>query len=123
TDPRHLAILENYIRHAILEVCGMGGQILAPDMVVAHPVYRFHTPTGLNVVEGMEKVGALYQSYVDSRSTVIYHTDEHVAVNDDGLYTEYVTNRFWPGSELAKLGETISDPSAIYLVSNTQAMY
>ena len=42
TNPLHKAILENYRRHANLEVCGLWEQILVPDMTVADPVYRIH---------------------------------------------------------------------------------
>lgn len=123
-NPRHLAILNNYIRHANLEVCGYWHGIVAPDMMVEHPVYRFHAPTGLRVVDGMAAVREEYQSYLDDGNTVIYHTDGHVAVKDDGFLTEYVTHRFWPGRVLRRLGEKdIDDPEAIYLVSNTQAMW
>ena len=34
TNPFHKAILENYRRHANLEVCGLYEKILSPDMVV-----------------------------------------------------------------------------------------
>lgn len=122
-NPRHLAILNNYVRHANLEVCGYWHGIVAPDMMVEHPVYRFHGPAGLRIIDGMEAVRAEYQSYLDDQNTVIYHTDGHVAVKDDGFLTEYVTHRFWPGWLLRKLGDDIDDPNAVYLVSNTQAMW
>jgi hypothetical protein len=123
TNKRHLAILENYRRHAILEVCGKWEGILEPDMIVPHPVYRFHTPKGTRIIEGMDAVRAEYKSYVEQNTTVIYHTQEHVAVNDDGLYSEYVSHRFWPGKVLAQQGDDISDPDAMYEVTLTQAMY
>lgn len=123
TDKRHLAILENYRRHAILEVCGMYEGILAPDMIVPHPVYRFHTPKGTRIIDGMEAVRAEYETYESQNTTVIYHTQEHTAVNDDGLYTEYVSHRFWPGEILAAQGDDVSDPDAMYMVTLTQAMY
>jgi hypothetical protein len=87
SDRRHLAILENYRRHAILEVCGLWEGILEPDMIVPHPVYRFHTPKGTRIIDGMDAVRAEYQTYANQNTTVIYHTEEHVAVNDDGLYS------------------------------------
>ena len=123
TNKRHLAILENYRRHAILEVCGMYEGILAPDMIVPHPVYRFHTPKGTRIIDGMEAVRAEYETYESQNTTVIYHTQEHTAVNDDGLYTEYVSHRFWPGKILAAQGDDVSDPDAMYMVTLTQAMY
>jgi len=123
TNRRHLAILENYRRHAILEVCGLYEGILAPDMIVPHPVYRFHTPKGTRIIDGMAAVRAEYESYEAQNTTVIYHTQEHTAVNDDGLYAEYVSHRFWPGKILAAQGDDIGDPDAMYMVTLTQAMY
>lgn len=123
SNKRHLAILENFRRHSILEVCGLWEGILAPDMMVPHPVYRFHSPKETRIIDGMEAVRAEYQSYLNQRSTVIYHTDEYVAPCDEGLFAEYVAHRFYPGEVLAKMGDAIDDPSATYLVSLTQAMF
>lgn len=123
TNRRHWATLENYRRHAILEVCGMWEGILAPDMMVEHPIYRFHSPKGLRVIEGMEAVRAEYLSYVSQNTTVMYHTNEHIAVSDDGFLTEYTSHRFWPGHILRQLGDDIDDPDAMYMATHTQAMY
>ena len=123
TNKRHLAILENYRRHAILEVCGLYEGILAQDMIVPHPVYRFHTPKGTRVIEGMAAVRAEYESYLAQNTTVIYHTQEHVAVNDDGHHSEYISHRFFPGKILMSMGDEVEDPDAMYMVTLTQAMY
>src|SRR3546814_19380003 len=55
-NPLHWAILNNYVRHAILELCNEWRSIMAPDMMVPHPVYRFHEPQGLKILVGMETV-------------------------------------------------------------------
>jgi hypothetical protein len=123
TDRRHLAILENYRRHAILEVCGLYEGILAPDMIVPHPVYRFHAPKGTRIIEGLDAIRGEYESYVEQNTTVIYHTEEHVAVSDEGFFTEFVSHRFWPGKVLAAQGDSIDDPDAMYMVMLTQAMF
>jgi hypothetical protein len=44
TDPLHRQIIENYRRHAILEVCGEWEDIFTPDMTVEVPEY-YGTPT------------------------------------------------------------------------------
>jgi hypothetical protein len=121
-NPRHIAILNNYVRHANLEVSGLWQGILAPDMMVEHPVYLFHSPQGLRRIEGMEAVRAEYESYEKLGNTVIYHTDGYIMVDDFGFMTEYVSNRFWPGSLLRSQGDDIDDPDSVYLVSMTQAM-
>lgn len=122
-NPRHVAILKNYVRHANLEVSGLWQGIVAPDMMVEHPVYIFHSAQGLRVIDGMEAVRAEYASYEKLGNTVIYHTDGEILVNDKGFMTEYVSHRFWPGKLLRALGDDIDDPEAMYLVSMTQAMY
>ncbi len=122
TNPRHRAIIQNYRRHAILEVSGQWQGILVPEMTVEEPTYRFHSAKGLEILDGMAKVQAMYASLVDEGSTVIYHTDEHVAVADWGFSTEYKSHRFWKGALLQALGDKIDDPEATYLVSMTQVM-
>lgn len=122
-NPRHIAILNNFVRHATLEVCGIWEGIVAPDMMVEHPVYRFHAPSGLRVLNGMDAVRNEYQMYAEDGSSVIFHTDGIMTVTDKGILTEYVSHRFWPGRLLLQQKDDIDDPSAVYLVSMTQAMY
>src|SRR5690554_5066509 len=112
-NPRHIAILKNFVRHANLEVCGLWEGIVAPDMMVDHPIYRFHSPKGLRILDGMDAVRAEYQSYADDASSVIYHTDGIMSVTDRGILTEYMSHRFWPGHLLRKQGDDIDDPDAI----------
>lgn len=123
TDVRHRTILENYRRHAHLEVCGMWPEIFDPRLTVEEPIYRFHGPTGIEVLEGAAKVKAMYQDIVDTQSTVMFHTEEHIAVCDAGFLTEYVNNRFWPGEVLARRGDKIDDPGSWYLVTMNQMMF
>ena len=40
TDPLHRAMLLNFWRHVHLEGSGQFDRIVAPDMMVDHPVYR-----------------------------------------------------------------------------------
>lgn len=122
-NPRHIAILKNYIRHANLEVSGLWEGIVAPNMMVENPLYIFHSPQGLRIIEGMEAVRAEYSSYEKLGNTVIYHTDGHIMVNDHGFMTEYISHRFWPGKLLRELGDDIDDPDATYLVSLSQMMH
>ena len=120
TNPLHKAILENYRRHANLEVCGLWEQILVPDMTVADPVYRIHICEQLMVAKGMTEVAGIYRGMVESGSTVIYHTDEHIMVSDEGLMTDYVSHRFWPGDKLKEQGVELSHgPDAHYIVSQS----
>src|SRR3546814_13458882 len=96
-NPLHWAILNNYVRHAILELCNEWRSIVAPDMMVPHPVYRFHEPRGLKLLDGMEAVCEEYESYAQRGIAVIYHTEGRVEVGDYGFITEFKQHRFWPG--------------------------
>ena len=118
-NPFHKAILENYRRHANLEVCGMWEQILVPEMTAPDAVYRIHVCEQLFSAKGMTEVSAIYRMMVDTESTVIYHTDEHIMVSDDGLMTDYISHRFWKGAQLQAQGVAVEDPAKFYIVSQS----
>ncbi len=119
-DPLHWAILNNYVRHAILELCNEWRDIVTPDMMVPNPIYRFHEAAGVRVLDGIDAVCAEYESYARRGIAVIYHTEGRIEVGDYGFITEFVQKRFWPGSELMTMGDDIDDPNATYLTSVTQ---
>ena len=118
-NPFHKAILENYRRHANLEVCGMWEQILVPEMTTPDAVYRVHVCDKLLAANGMKEVSAVYRMMVETESTVIYHTDEHIMVSDEGLMTDYISHRFWKGSQLQAQGVAVDDPGKDYIVSQS----
>lgn len=120
TNPLHKAILENYRRHANLEVCGLWEQILVPDMTVPDADYRINICEQQIVAKGMTEVSKIYRSMVETGNTVIYHTDEHIVVSDEGLMTDYISHRFWPGDKLKEQGVELSHgPGAHYIVSQS----
>ncbi|WP_326543661.1 hypothetical protein [Pseudorhodoferax sp.] len=123
TDKRHRTIVNNFLRHATLEVCGLWEGILIPEMTVEHPVYRFHTPEGFTLYDGMDAVRRMYIGFVEEGSTVMYHTDAHVAVTDEGMFFEYVNNRYFKGAALLRQGIDVDDPKADYMSSHTNAMF
>ena len=56
TKPLHRAMLLNFWRHVHLEGAGEYGQIVAPDMMVDHPVYRVTWGASPAVIEGKDGV-------------------------------------------------------------------
>ena len=60
TKPLHRAMLLNFWRHVHLEGAGEYEQIVAPDMMVDHPVYRVAWGANPAVIEGKEAVVAFY---------------------------------------------------------------
>jgi hypothetical protein len=124
SNPLHLAILQNYRRHATLEVCGLWEQILNPDMTIAHPVYRIHAGDKLLIADGMEAVAALYRDMAATESTVIYHTRECIMVSDAGFMTEYLSHRFWRGDKLmTATGKRQLKSDAHYIVTQSLSTF
>src|SRR5690349_14628411 len=79
-NPLHRRILENYRRHAILEVCGDWEQIFDPEMTVEHPIYYFNIAGWEGVkVEGND-VRAVYQNMAKTNTTAIVVEDERLMV-------------------------------------------
>lgn len=122
TNPHHRAILQNYKRHSILEVTGHWEGIFDPRMTVEHPVYRFHTRDGVKTYDGANAVKALYKDMADNDSNVIYHTDGHIAVGDDGFYTEYKSHKFVRGHYL-RTTKGVDVPDGWFVASQTMMMY
>ena len=119
-NPFHKAILRNYRRHAHLEVCSMWEQILSPELTCLDPHYKIHNGAKVVVADGLAAVSQVYKRMADSNSTVIYHTDEHIMVSDEGFMSEYVSHRFWKGADLTRVaGEKLDDLESHYIVSQT----
>ncbi len=116
-NPLHRQILENYRRHAILEVTGNWQDIFAPDMTVPEPTYSFDV-TGLDGVKLVgDEVKGFYKSLADQGATVILVEDEQLMVSDWGLASESWFNTYQRGSALTGL-----DPSGYYVTRQRLAM-
>ena len=60
TNRRHVAMVSNYRRHAMLEVSGRYEEILIPGMTVEEPEYWSHTVGGSANFKGMKAIRSLY---------------------------------------------------------------
>ena len=83
TNPRHRFLLQAYYRHRFLEVAGRYGEIFAPEMMVANPVYHFHaggTPADLR---GQDNVKSLYHMWAETNQSISFAENEQVAVADN----------------------------------------
>lgn len=118
-NPLHNAILRNYRRHATLEVCGLWPEILVPEMTDENAKYRIHRTDKLVVANGIKQIAEVYSKMEETGSTVIYHTDEHIMVSDEGFMSEYKSHRFWDGLALQSVVDATLDPNAKYIVSQT----
>jgi len=122
-NPAHRAILKNYRRHVLLEVSGRYPQILAPDMMVGHPVYRLTEGPRTLVLDGKQAVRRWYRRLVDSGANVMWATDEQYAVADWGFAAEMTLHHVMPGAVLAAGGTDIDDLAATHLVKQTVAFH
>jgi len=118
TKPLHRAILLNFWRHVHLEGSGQYDRIVAPDMMVDHPVYRVSWGANPAVIEGKEGVLAFYNSVGEA---VLWNSDDCIAVGDWGVADEITFNQLARGSTLQAIGYDAPDPDALYHVSSRQA--
>src|SRR3954447_14545244 len=82
TVPLHRAMLLNFWRHVHLEGAGEFERIIAPDMMVEHPVYRVTWGANPTVIEGKDGVPGFYNSVGEA---VLWHSDDRVSVGDWGV--------------------------------------
>jgi hypothetical protein len=118
TKPLHRAILLNWWRHVLLEGAGDYDRIIAPDMMVDHPVYRVTWGVSPAVIEGKDGVVAFYNSVGDS---VLWHSDDRLAVADWGISNEITFHQLARGADLAAIGYEVPDPAKLFHVSSRQS--
>jgi hypothetical protein len=118
TDPLHRAILLNFWRHVHLEGAGEFEAIVAPDMMVDHPVYRVTWGAEPVVIEGKDGVLDFYNGVGEA---VLWHSDDRLAVGDWGICDELTFHQLAAGSDLRAVGYDVDDTDALYHVSSRQA--
>ena len=118
TAPLHRAILLNFWRHVHLEGAGEYDKILAPDMMVDHPVYRVTWGVKPAVIEAKQGVRAFYQSVGEA---VLWHSDDRLAVADWGICDEITFHQLATGSALRLLGYDVDHAGRLYHVYSRQA--
>jgi len=118
TKPLHRAILLNFWRHVHLEGAGEYDKILAPDMMVEHPVYRVTWGANSAVIEGKEAVRKFYNSVGE---TVLWHSDDRLAVEDWGICDEITFHQLAEGSDLRLSGYKVDHADRLHHVHSRQA--
>jgi hypothetical protein len=118
TKPLHRSILLNFWRHVHLEGAGEYETIVAPDMMVDEPIYRVTWGTNPAVITGKEGVLAFYNSVGES---VLWHSDDRLAVGDWGVCDEITFHQLARGADLRAVGYEVDDSDALYHVSSRQA--
>src|SRR4051794_26172533 len=121
-NPRHRYLLQAYDRHRNLEHAGRFEEILAPEMTVDRPVYRFSLldqPPML--LEGREQVEPLYRHWAETHQSIFYNESETVAVGDWMVVSTMVGYQQTSGSALVA-GGVEADEDAMYLLRGRVAM-
>jgi hypothetical protein len=117
TKPLHRAMLLNWWRHVHLEGSGQFDKIIAPDMMVDNPVYRVTWGAAPAVIEGKQGVLGFYNSVGDS---VLWNSDDWMAVADWGIADELTFHQLAKGSDLRVVGYDVPSDEKIYHVSSRQ---
>lgn len=117
TEPLRRAILLNWWRHVHLEGAGEFEQIVAPDMMVDHPVYRVTWGANPAVIEGKDGVLAFYRSVADA---VLWHSDDLITVADWGVADELTFHQLARGADLRAVGYDVPDADRLYHASSRQ---
>ncbi|HEX4075915.1 MAG TPA: hypothetical protein VHX49_10985 [Candidatus Acidoferrales bacterium] len=118
TKPLHRAMLLNFWRHVHLEGSGQYDKIVAPDMMVEHPVYRVSWGANPAVIEEKEGVKAFYNSVGEA---VLWNSDDSLAVADWGICDEMTFHQLAVGSDLRAIGYSVERPDGLYHVYSRQA--
>jgi hypothetical protein len=118
TNRLHRAILLNFWRHVHLEGAGEYDKIVAPDMMVDHPVYRVSWGANPAVIEGKDGVRAFYRSVGEA---VLWHSDDCLAVEDWGISDEITFHQLAVGSDLRAIGYGVEHADRLYHVYSRQA--
>ena len=122
-NPRHRRILENYRRHAILEICGEWEAIFTPDLTVEEPVYYFNIQgyDGV-VVNGAQAVKDIYRNLAETQTSVILVENEHLWVDDWGFASDSDFVTYERGHALIAKGFQVDDPDGYYRETQHFAM-
>jgi hypothetical protein len=118
TNPLHRAMLLNFWRHVHLEGAGEFDKIVASDMMVDHPVYRVTWGVNPAVIEGKDGVLGFYNSVGE---TVLWNSDDRLAVADWGVCDELTFHQLARGEGLQAVGYDVEHADRLYHVSSRQS--
>ena len=123
TNPRHRQILENYRRHAILEVCGYWEPIFEADMTVEDPIYYYNVRGFAgDKAEGASAIKSIYKHLADSSGSVMVVENERLMVSDWGFASEALFKSYYRGFTLIEDGIEVPDPDGFYVLQQGYVM-
>lgn len=120
TDPKHLAILENYKAHLLAEIAGDVDAIMATQ--APEPQYHFYgAGLGDTGPKGQQEVRAFYQNIFDQGYNKLRYDTDRFVVQEHALFHEGNMHIVFPGKALVEMGLPVEDPDAYYVYSYRQA--
>ncbi|WP_059014070.1 hypothetical protein [Mycobacterium sp. M26] len=119
-NPLHRRIIENYRRHAIMEITGNKLEIFSPEMSVDEPEYLINVGGTSMTLTGREQVLGFYSMLEDQDATVMVVEDEKLAVADWGFASEAIFNHYRRGDQIPE--EFGADPDKLYILRQHIAM-
>lgn len=93
-------------------------EITAPDMMVEDPLYRIGWGNNPTVIKGLQGVREFYSGVGE---TLLWHSDDAIAVADWGVSDEITFHQVGRGSLLAQTGYPTDNPDSYYHVTSRQA--
>ncbi len=120
SDPKHLAILDNYKQHLLAEIAGDVDAIMASQ--APEPQYHFYgAGVGDTGPKGQQEVRAFYQNIFDQGYNKLRYDTDRFIVQDHALFHEGDMHIVFPGSALLEMGMEIGNPDGHYVFSYRQA--
>jgi len=115
-DRLHRQILENFRRHALLEVSGKMEKIFEPNMMVEDPHYLITDGDTHHDLQGSEEVKAFYEDLRESGDQVMYVDDDMYGAFDGGFAHFWTMNHYFRGENLIERGvDEDIDPDGYYI--------
>jgi len=116
TNPRHIAILQNFREHLLAEIAGDVDAIMATQD--AEPQYHFYgMGLGDTGPKGQEAVRGFYRTIFDLGYNKLRYDVDRFIVADHALFHEGDMHIVFPGEALIAMGHEVDDPSAKYVYS------
>jgi len=122
-QPRHIAMISNYRRHAMLEVSGRYEEILIPgDDRGGTRILESHSRRSVNF-KGMKPYTLCTNSSSMRNICVQMLTNERLMVNDWGFSSFSTFQTLYPARYAMSQGALVDDMDAVYIQTCDKAMF
>lgn len=116
-SPHQKRILNVYIQHATLEICGRWQEIFDSRLTVDEPSYVFAAPKKMYVLNDAKSVKWFYDSLSSAGSSVRLLQNEEIYLTDYGFMSEAEFQIYMRGDTARKYGHEVDDEAGYYIES------